>query len=161
MKRDLMPDETATMQIGELADRTEMSLRTIRHYDEVGLLTPSGRSEGGFRLYTHDDYLRLMVIRRMKPLGFSLDEMAELLRVVDALDGGAGDAAGSSDAAGAGDEAGPAGEARSTDEGDGRDQATRASLAAFVDETVERRAKLERQLAMADEFLELLRARLR
>ncbi|WP_231567164.1 MerR family transcriptional regulator [Frigoribacterium sp. MEB024] len=143
-----MPDETATMQIGELADRTEMSLRTIRHYDEVGLLTPSGRSEGGFRLYTHDDYLRLMVIRRMKPLGFSLDEMAELLRVVDALDGGAGDAAGAGDA-GAGDE------------GDGRDQATRASLAAFVDETVERRAKLERQLAMADEFLELLRARLR
>jgi len=137
MKRDLMPDETATMQIGELADRTEMSLRTIRHYDEVGLLTPSGRSEGGFRLYTHDDYLRLMVIRRMKPLGFSLDEMAELLRVVDALDGG------------------------SDDEGDGRDRVTRASLAAFIDETVERRAKLERQLAMADEFLELLRARLR
>ena len=173
MKRDLMPDETATMQIGELAERTEMSLRTIRHYDEVGLLTPSGRSEGGFRLYTHDDYLRLMVIRRMKPLGFSLDEMAELLRVVDALDGGAGDAAGAGDEAGAsdeagaageagaGDEAGPAGEARSTDEGDGRVQATRASLAAFVDETVERRAKLERQLAMADEFLELLRARLR
>lgn len=137
MKRDPMPDETATMQIGELAERTEMSLRTIRHYDEVGLLTPSGRSEGGFRLYTHDDYLRLMVIRRMKPLGFSLDEMAELLRVVDALDG-----------AGAGDE------------GDGRGHATRASLAAFIDETVERRAKLERQLAMADEFLELLRARL-
>jgi len=143
MKRDPMPDETATMQIGELADRTEMSLRTIRHYDEVGLLTPSGRSEGGFRLYTHDDYLRLMVIRRMKPLGFSLDEMAELLRVVDALDRG------------------PAGGAGADDEGDGRVQATRASLAAFVDETVERRAKLERQLAMADEFLELLRARLR
>ncbi len=148
MKRDPMPDETATMQIGELAERTEMSLRTIRHYDEVGLLTPSGRSEGGFRLYTHDDYLRLMVIRRMKPLGFSLDEMAELLRVVDALDGGADDAAAAVDGAGAGDE------------GDGRGQATRASLAAFIDETVERRAKLERQLAMADEFLELLRARL-
>ncbi|WP_235450939.1 MerR family transcriptional regulator [Frigoribacterium sp. RIT-PI-h] len=149
-----MPDETATMQIGELADRTEMSLRTIRHYDEVGLLTPSGRSEGGFRLYTHDDYLRLMVIRRMKPLGFSLDEMAELLRVVDALDRGAGDAAGAGDA-------GAAGEGEPGDEGDGHVQATRASLAAFVDETVERRAKLERQLAMADEFLELLRARLR
>jgi len=137
MKREPMPDEIAMMQIGELAERTDMSLRTIRHYDEVGLLTPSGRSEGGFRLYTHDDYLRLMVIRRMKPLGFSLDEMAELLRVVGALDGGA------------------------DDEGDGHAQATRASLAAFVDETVERRAKLERQLAMADEFLELLRARLR
>jgi DNA-binding transcriptional MerR regulator len=155
MKRDPMPDETATMQIGELADRTEMSLRTIRHYDEVGLLTPSGRSEGGFRLYTHDDYLRLMVIRRMKPLGFSLDEMAELLRVVDALDHGADGEAGS-----AGD-AGPSGDAGAGDEGDGRVQATRASLAEFIDETVERRAKLERQLAMADEFLELLRARLR
>ena len=154
MKRDPMPDETATMQIGELAERTEMSLRTIRHYDEVGLLTPTGRSEGGFRLYTHDDYLRLMVIRRMKPLGFSLDEMAELLRVVDALDGGAGDDGGADDAAAAVDGAGAG------DEGDGRGQATRASLAAFIDETVERRAKLERQLAMADEFLELLRARL-
>jgi DNA-binding transcriptional MerR regulator len=172
MKRDPMPDETATMQIGELADRTEMSLRTIRHYDEVGLLTPSGRSEGGFRLYTHDDYLRLMVIRRMKPLGFSLDEMAELLRVVDALDHGADGEAGSagdagpSDDAGAGEagsagDAGHSGDAGVGDEGDGRVQATRASLAEFIDETVERRAKLERQLAMADEFLELLRARLR
>jgi len=161
MKRDPMPDETATMQIGELAERTEMSLRTIRHYDEVGLLTPSGRSEGGFRLYTHDDYLRLMVIRRMKPLGFSLDEMAELLRVVDALDGGAGDeAAAVDDDGGAGDAAAAVGGAGAGDEGDGRGQATRASLAAFIDETVERRAKLERQLAMADEFLELLRARL-
>jgi len=160
MKRDPMPDETATMQIGELAERTEMSLRTIRHYDEVGLLTPSGRSEGGFRLYTHDDYLRLMVIRRMKPLGFSLDEMAELLRVVDALDGGADDAAAAVDGAGADDAAAAVDGAGAGDEGDGRGQATRASLAAFIDETVERRAKLERQLAMADEFLELLRARL-
>ena len=41
-----------TMHIGELADRTGMSLRRLRHYDEIGLLTPSGRSEGGFRLYT-------------------------------------------------------------------------------------------------------------
>ena len=38
-----------TMQIGELADRTELSLRTIRHYDEVGLL-PASRTEGGFRV---------------------------------------------------------------------------------------------------------------
>ena len=157
------------MQIGELAERTEMSLRTIRHYDEVGLLTPSGRSEGGFRLYTHDDYLRLMVIRRMKPLGFSLDEMAELLRVVGALDGagdadgadGVGGVGGVDDADGADGVGGPEGAGEPDAEGDVRAQATRASLAAFVDETVERRAKLERQLAMADEFLELLRARLR
>jgi MerR family copper efflux transcriptional regulator len=78
-------DVPDTMHIGELADRAGMSLRTIRHYDEVGLLVPSGRTTGGFRVYTAQDLERLLVIRRMKPLGFTLDEMAELLRVVDAL----------------------------------------------------------------------------
>lgn len=73
------------MHIGELAERAGMSLRTIRHYDEVGLLVPSGRTTGGFRVYTEQDLERLLVIRRMKPLGFSLEEMAELLRVVDGL----------------------------------------------------------------------------
>ena len=72
----------ATMHIGELAERTGLSLRTIRHYDEVGLLEPTGRTVGGFRLYTHDDFTRLMVIRRMKPLGFTLEEMTELRLVV-------------------------------------------------------------------------------
>ena len=43
------------MHIGELADRAGMSLRTIRHYDEVGLLVPSGRTTGGFRVYTAED----------------------------------------------------------------------------------------------------------
>ncbi|OIH94586.1 MerR family transcriptional regulator, partial [Curtobacterium sp. MCBA15_001] len=74
-----------TMHIGELADRAGMSLRTIRHYDEVGLLVPSGRTAGGFRVYTERDLERLLVIRRMKPLGFSLDEMGDLLRIVDVL----------------------------------------------------------------------------
>jgi len=130
------------MQIGELAERAEMSLRTIRHYDEVGLLAPTGRTEGGFRLYTNADFLRLMVIRRMKPLGFSLDEMAELLRVVADLE-----------AATADDSRGGAGQSA--------DQVAeiRARLDAFIEQTVERRARLERQLAMADEFLELLRSR--
>lgn len=73
------------MHIGELAERAKMSLRTIRHYDEVGLLVPSGRTTGGFRVYTDEDLERLLVIRRMKPLGFTLDEMAELLRVVEGL----------------------------------------------------------------------------
>jgi MerR family copper efflux transcriptional regulator len=47
----------------------------VRHWEEVGLLQPSGRSEGGFRLYTEADVDKILVIRRMKPLGFSLDEM--------------------------------------------------------------------------------------
>ncbi|WP_175407349.1 MerR family transcriptional regulator [Streptomyces sp. TRM64462] len=71
------------MQIGEVAERTGLSLRTIRHYEEVGLVTPSARSKGGFRLYTDRDVERLMVVRRMKPLDFSLEEMRELLELID------------------------------------------------------------------------------
>ncbi|SES37351.1 DNA-binding transcriptional regulator, MerR family [Lentzea xinjiangensis] len=74
------------MQIGEVVARTQLSQRTIRHYDEVGLVVPSARSQGGFRLYTESDVARLMVIRRMKPLGFTLDEMRELLAATDRLD---------------------------------------------------------------------------
>lgn len=74
------------MQIGEVAVRTELSLRTIRHYEETGLVTPSARSQGGFRLYAEKDVNRFMVIRRMKPLGFTLNEMRELLEVTDRLD---------------------------------------------------------------------------
>ncbi|WP_413804453.1 MerR family transcriptional regulator [Streptomyces sp. OE57] len=76
------------MQIGEVAARTELSLRTIRHYEETGLVISSARSQGGFRLYTEADVARLMVIRRMKPLGFTLDEMRDLLAATDRLDSG-------------------------------------------------------------------------
>lgn len=78
------------MQIGEVAERVGLSLRTIRHYEDVGLVTPSSRSDGGFRLYTDADLTRLAVIKRMKPLGFSLEEMRELLRILDALSGTTG-----------------------------------------------------------------------
>lgn len=74
------------MQIGEVAARTELSLRTIRHYEETGLVVPSARSQGGFRLYTETDVARLMVIRRMKPLGFTLEQMRDLLDATDRLD---------------------------------------------------------------------------
>ncbi|MFC8595365.1 MerR family transcriptional regulator [Streptomyces atroolivaceus] len=74
------------MQIGEVAARTELSLRTIRHYEETGLVRPSARSRGGFRLYTETDVQRLMTIRRMKPLGFTLDQMRDLLDATDRLD---------------------------------------------------------------------------
>nr|WP_294693939.1 MerR family transcriptional regulator [uncultured Friedmanniella sp.] len=73
------------MQIGVVAERTELSIRTLRHYEEVGLVTPSARSSGGFRLYTEDDVDRLRTIRRMKPLGFTLDEMRRLLESLDVL----------------------------------------------------------------------------
>lgn len=73
-------------QIGEVAERTRLSLRTIRYYEEVGLVVPSSRSQGGFRLYSEGDIARLLLVRRMKPLDFSLDEMRELLQTLDALD---------------------------------------------------------------------------
>ncbi len=78
------------MQIGEVAARTELSLRTIRHYEETGLVIPSARSQGGFRLYTETDVARLMVIRRMKPLGFTLEQMRDLLDATDRLDAATG-----------------------------------------------------------------------
>ncbi len=74
------------MQIGQVAAQTQLSIRTVRHYDDVGLVTPSARSAGGFRLYTDADVDRLLVIRRMKPLGFTLAEMKDLLAALDVLD---------------------------------------------------------------------------
>lgn len=72
--------------IGRVAETVGLSLRTIRYYEEIGLVTPSGRTSGGFRLYNADDVDRLLLIKRMKPLGYPLEEMAQLLRLVDALD---------------------------------------------------------------------------
>jgi MerR family transcriptional regulator, copper efflux regulator len=84
---DMRDDDDVHMQIGQVATRTELSITTVRHYDEVGLVTPSARSAGGFRLYTEADVERLLVIRRMKPLGFTLTEMKDLLDSLEVLAG--------------------------------------------------------------------------
>ena len=76
----------APQQIGRVAEDLGLSIRTLRHWDEVGLVTPSVRSAGGYRLYTADDVDRLRTIRRMKPLGFTLEEMSTLLASLDALE---------------------------------------------------------------------------
>ena len=76
------------MQIGEVAEQTGLSLRTIRYYEEVGLVTPSARTQGGFRLYSETDLARLRLVRRMKPLDFSLGEMRDVLAVLDLLEDG-------------------------------------------------------------------------
>lgn len=75
------------MKVGEVADRLGLSVRTLRHYEDIDLVAPTARTEGNFRLYTEDDVRRLLIIRRMKPLGYSLDEMRTFLRAVDALHG--------------------------------------------------------------------------
>lgn len=113
-----------TMHIGELAERTGLSLRTIRHYDDVGLLPATARTEGGFRVFSEDDFERLMVIKQMKPLGFSLEEMAEILALLAAPDVAAPERS--------------------------------ATLAGFLERAVHQRAKMARNLAQADEFIERL-----
>ncbi|WP_405219178.1 MerR family transcriptional regulator [Agrococcus sp. Ld7] len=78
-------DRAATMHIGELAERTGLSLRSLRHWDEVGLVQASGgRTEGGFRLYTQADEQRVLLIMSMKAFGFSLEELAELVDAIEA-----------------------------------------------------------------------------
>lgn len=81
------PEPTATglMQIGAVAERIGLSLRTIRHYEEVGVVVPAQRSSGGFRLYSEDNVAELRLIKQMKPLEFSLEQMRDLLETVRAL----------------------------------------------------------------------------
>ena len=72
-------------QIGDVAERVSLSLRTVRYYEESGLLMPVDRTVGGFRLYDNDAIDRLLLIKKMKPLGFTLDEMRALLTLRDEL----------------------------------------------------------------------------
>ena len=76
---------TGRLQIGEVAEATGLSLRTIRYYEEVALIPAPERSPGGFRLYTDAAVARLLAIRAMKPLQLSLEQMRELLDALDAL----------------------------------------------------------------------------
>jgi MerR family transcriptional regulator, copper efflux regulator len=73
------------LQIGDVAEEVGLSLRTIRHYEEVGVVRPSERSAGGFRLYNQADIERLRLVKRLKPLDFSLDEMRDLLETMERL----------------------------------------------------------------------------
>jgi len=64
--------------IGEIAQKLEMSQRTIRYYEEIGLLNSIKRIEGGRRVYTDADLRRLKLIKRLKIIGMTLSEMQEL-----------------------------------------------------------------------------------
>ena len=65
-------------KIGQLANLVAVSPRTIRYYEEIGLLNSTRRLEGGKRVYTDQDYQRLKFIKRLKHLGLTLAEMHEL-----------------------------------------------------------------------------------
>ena len=67
------------LQIGEVAKLIGVSTKTIRYYHEIGLLAEPKRTEGGYRLYTAQDLLRLQRIRRLRSLGLHLDRIKEIL----------------------------------------------------------------------------------
>jgi DNA-binding transcriptional MerR regulator len=67
------------LQVGELSKRTGVTIRTLHHYDEIGLLKPSSYSGSGYRLYTAADITRLQQILSLRQLGFSLDEIRNCL----------------------------------------------------------------------------------
>lgn len=76
-----MPTTTAGYRIGQLAARLGLTERTLRYYEEMGLLETVRRFEGGRRVYTDEDVQRLKFIQRLKVLGLSLQEMRELERL--------------------------------------------------------------------------------
>jgi DNA-binding transcriptional MerR regulator len=65
--------------VGELSRLAGVTIRTLHHYDRIGLLCPSGRSEAGYRLYAYEDLTRLQEIVVWRQLGFSLQEIQQLL----------------------------------------------------------------------------------
>lgn len=69
--------------IGKLASQTGVNIETIRYYEKESILPAPPRTEGGHRLYGEGHLKRLMFVRRSRELGFSLDEIRELLRLVD------------------------------------------------------------------------------
>lgn len=121
------------MHIGEMAEKSGLSSRTLRHYEDIGLIPATGRTEGGFRVYTDEDLRRLMTIRRMKALNYSTAEMGELLTHLDTFE-------------------------RSSSAGE-RSEA-RQKLQALLEDAVAKREKLARQVDRADEFLGILRERI-
>ncbi len=74
---------TTQWKIGELADKTGLSVRTLHYYEEIGLLTPSSRTDADHRLYNSEDIARLQQIVSLRQMGFSLDEIKSCLSKPD------------------------------------------------------------------------------
>lgn len=75
------------MNIGQLSRRTGVPIDTVRYYEKQQLLPPPTRTASGYRHYEADDILRLTFIRRAKSLGFTLEEIRDLLALSRADDG--------------------------------------------------------------------------
>ena len=74
------------MQIGQLAQHAGVAIDTVRYYERQGLLPPPQRRASGYRQYDQQDISRLRFIRRAKDLGFSLQEIQDLLRLSESQD---------------------------------------------------------------------------
>ncbi len=74
-----MNDASETYTVGEVGRLAGVSVRTLHHYDEIGLVPPSEHSDAGYRLYTHQDLEQLQQVLFYKELGFGLDEIAKLM----------------------------------------------------------------------------------
>lgn len=72
--------------IGALSKRTGVKIETIRYYERIGIMPEPPRTEGGQRVYDHGHLSRLAFIRRSRELGFSLDDIRALLKLVDGGD---------------------------------------------------------------------------
>jgi DNA-binding transcriptional MerR regulator len=79
--------ETHMLRIGAMAERTAVSERTLRYYEELGLLVPAGHSPGGSRRYSELEVARVLRIRELQQLlGFNLDEIRTVLSAEDRLE---------------------------------------------------------------------------
>src|SRR5262249_34060494 len=67
------------LKVGELAKRTGLTVRTLHHYDEIGLLKPSQHTEAGYRLYAAADVARLQQVLSLRQLGLSLEQVRDCL----------------------------------------------------------------------------------
>ncbi len=79
-------DDAKSVQIGELARQLNITTRTIRYYEEIGLMGTNGRLGGSTRNYNKNDILRLKFILKMKGMGISLKEIQELSEIFDIND---------------------------------------------------------------------------
>ncbi|TYQ28966.1 heavy metal-responsive transcriptional regulator [Pseudanabaena sp. UWO311] len=75
--------DQALLQIGQVAVQSQVPIKTIRYYEELGLLKSSERTEGGFRLFSPNTIARISFVKRLQKLGLSLQEIAEILGVYD------------------------------------------------------------------------------
>jgi DNA-binding transcriptional MerR regulator len=74
-----MPTTRALLKIGDFARAADTNLRTLRYYEELGLITPATRSQGGFRYYRRTDINRVRMIRDLQELGLHLDRIRGLI----------------------------------------------------------------------------------